>query len=94
MNASSKNFQITTSSSRPSDRKCRWGTSINLKINKSFSNSPQMLDKLKGNFFKYESNSVLRSFFFILSYIRSTVRMGRDYAELASKVGRPSGYNT
>lgn len=70
------------------------GVSTNLEINKSFSNSSQMLGKLKGNFFSSMSQILYLDVFSSYFYIRPTVRMGRDYSELASKVGRPSGYNT
>lgn len=57
-----------------------------------------MLDELKGNFPPPSVSHILYvssvNKFFFRFYIRSTVRMGRDYLELASKVGRPSGYNT
>lgn len=75
------------------------GASTDSELNKLCHNSLQMLGKLKGNFFffqvwvKFCSCFHLRSFFFEL-YIWSTVRIGKDYSELASKVGRPRGYNT
>lgn len=69
MNTSSKNFHVSLSLQVGLlIGSVDGGASTNLRINKSFSNSPQMLDKLKGNFFKYESNSVLRSVFHPILY--------------------------
>ena len=75
--------------------KYRWDT--NFQINKSLNNSLQMLDELKGNFFPSQLGVIFCTcpqLSFSSGFIQDPQSGWGEGLELASKVGRPSGYNT